>query len=68
MAVHPPLLTPYHLVQELAQLKTRAALEVQAREAEVAQLKQQLAQHEADRWGCSRCHVLCAFRYTVLLA
>jgi hypothetical protein len=35
--------------QELAQLKTRTALEVHAKETEVAELKQQLAQHEADK-------------------
>lgn len=45
------LLIPCHPVQELAQLKTRTALEVQAKEAEVTQLRQQLAQHEAARWG-----------------
>lgn len=59
-ATCPPLLIPCHPVQELAQLKTRTALEVQAKEAEVTQLRQQLAQHEAARWGCSRRHTYCA--------
>lgn len=35
--------------QELTQLRTRSALELRAREAEVAALKQQLAAHEADK-------------------
>jgi hypothetical protein len=33
-------------LQELAQLKTRSALELGAKEVEVAELQQQLDQHE----------------------
>lgn len=37
------------LLQEIAQLKTRSALELHAKELEVAGLQQQLARHEADK-------------------
>lgn len=36
-------------VQELAQLKTRSAFELQAKEAEVAELQQQLANFEQQK-------------------
>jgi hypothetical protein len=36
-------------LQEIAQLKTRAALELHAKELEVAELQQQLARHETDK-------------------
>jgi hypothetical protein len=37
------------LALELSQLKTRSLLELQAKEAELAQLQQQLVQHEEDK-------------------
>jgi hypothetical protein len=42
----PAMLVP---LQEIAQLKTRSALELHAKELEVAELQQQLARHEADK-------------------
>jgi Na+-transporting methylmalonyl-CoA/oxaloacetate decarboxylase gamma subunit len=47
------LLLTVFCLQELSQLKTRSALELQAREAEVQALKQQLQAHQQDRWGCA---------------
>jgi len=40
--------------QELAQLRTRTALELRSKEAEIAELKGQLAVHAAERWGAVR--------------
>ncbi|KAF8063006.1 hypothetical protein HT031_003845 [Scenedesmus sp. PABB004] len=37
------------LLQELSQLKTRSALELAAREAELGELRRQLAEHESDK-------------------
>jgi len=36
-------------LQELAQLRTRSALELRSKEAEVATLQQQLASHEQEK-------------------
>jgi hypothetical protein len=36
-------------LQEIAQLKTRSALELHAKEVEVAELQQQLSQHQQDK-------------------
>ncbi len=38
-------------LQELSQLKTRSVLELQAREAEIQDLKQQLQRHEEHRYA-----------------
>jgi hypothetical protein len=42
-------------LQELSQLKTRSALELQAKEAELQTLRQQLLAHQQDR-----CTLRCA--------